>query len=127
MKQSISKISFAIMLALLLCTIASFHIKQQMLPRVRVSVPRDGIIRGLQYEGTILPISSLVNQDGHTGVYLLDYVDVAFGREAIVHYVEVTVTEVENGKFYSPELLPHQKYVVRSSRPLANGEKVNVT
>ena len=127
MKQSISKISFAVMLALLLCTIDSFHIEEQMLPRVRVSVPRDGILQGIKYEDTILPMSSLVNRDGHTGVYLLDYVDAAFGRETIVHYVEVTVGGVENGKFVSSDLLPHQKYVVRSSRPLKNGEKVNVT
>ena len=42
-----------------LVTIAAYHIEQLMMAKVTVSVPQDEIVRGVFYEGTVLPLSSL--------------------------------------------------------------------
>ena len=73
-KRVVKNTAFAALLVLTLCTIAAYHIEQLMMAKVTVSVPQDEIVRGVFYEGTVLPLSSLTMRDGNTGVYIIDYV-----------------------------------------------------
>ena len=118
MKPVILKVSFALLLVLALCTVASYHIERIMMAKVTVSLPQDGIVRGVSCEATVLPLSSLTMQDGNTGVYIIDYV------EGVVRFVPVTVQEQDQQNFSSGDLLDFREYVVSSNRPLKDGEEV---
>ena len=72
----------------------------------------------------MLPLSSLTMQDGNTGVYIIDYVEGAFGEEMVVRFVPVTVEEQDQENFSSGDLLDFREYVVSSNRPLKDGEEV---
>lgn len=124
MKRVVKNTAFAALLVLTLCTIAAYHIEQLMMAKVTVSVPQDEIVRGVFYEGTVLPLSSLTMQDGNTGVYIIDYVEGAFGEEMVVRFVPVTVQEQDQQNFSSGDLLDFREYVVSSNRPLKDGEEV---
>lgn len=124
MKPVILKVSFALLLVLALCTVASYHIERIMMAKVTVSLPQDGIVRGVPCEATVLPLSSLTMQDGNTGVYIIDYVEGAFGEEMVVRFVPVTVQEQDQQNFSSGDLLDFREYVVSSNRPLKDGEEV---
>ena len=124
MKRVVKNTAFAALLVLTLCTIAAYHIEQLMMAKVTVSVPQDEIVRGVLYEGTVLPLSSLTMQDGNTGVYIIDYVEGAFGEEMVVRFVPVTVQEQDQQNFSSGDLLDFREYVVSSNRPLKDGEEV---
>ena len=39
-------------------------------------------------------------QDGNTGVYIIDYVEGAFGEEMVVRFVPVTVEEQDQENFF---------------------------
>ena len=82
MKSVVRKSAFAVLLVLILCTIAAYHIEQLMMAKVTVSAPQDEIVRGTFCEGTVLPLSSLTMRDGSTGVYMIDYVEGVFGQES---------------------------------------------
>ena len=124
MKPVILKVSFALLLVLALCTVASYHIERIMMAKVTVSLPQDGIVRGVPCEATVLPLSSLTMQDGNTGVYIIDYVEGAFGEEMVVRFVPVTVQEQDQQNFSSGDLLDFREYVLSSNRPLKDGEEV---
>ena len=124
MKSVVRKAAFAVLLVLIVCTIASYHIEQLMMAKVTASVPQDEIVRGSFYEGTVLPLSSLTMRDGNTGVYIIDYVEGAFGEEMVVRFVPVTVEEQDQENFSSGDLLDFREYVVSSNRPLKDGEEV---
>lgn len=124
MKSVVRKAAFAVLLVLILCTIASYHIEQLMMAKVTVSVPQDEIVRGSFYEGTVLPLSSLTMRDGSTGVYIIDYVEGVFGQEMVARFVPVTVEEQDRENFSSGDLLDYREYVVSSNRPLKDGEEV---
>ena len=124
MKPVILKVSFALLLVLALCTVASYHIERIMMAKVTVSLPQDVIVRGVPCEATVLPLSSLTMQDGNTGVYIIDYVEGAFGEEMVVRFVPVTVQEQDQQNFSSGDLLDFREYVVSSNRPLKDGEEV---
>ena len=126
MKSVVRKISFAVLLVLVLCTIASYHIEQLMMAKVTVSVPQDEIVRGVFCEGTVLPLSSLTMRDGNTGVYIIDYVEGAFGEEMVARFVPVTVEAQDQRNFSSGDLFDFREYVVSSNRPLKEGEEVRV-
>ena len=125
MKRVVKNTAFAALLVLTLCTIAAYHIEQLMMAKVTVSVPQDEIVRGVFYEGTVLPLSSLTMRDGKTGVYIIDYVEGVFGREMVVRFVPVTVEEQDRENFSSGDLLDYREYVVSSNRPLKDGEEVS--
>ena len=125
MKPVILKVSFALLLVLALCTVGSYHIERIMMAKVTVSLPQDGIVRGVSCEATVLPLSSLTMQDGNTGVYIIDYVEGAFGEEMVVRFVPVTVQEQDQQNFSSSDLLDFREYVVDSNRPLKDGEEVS--
>lgn len=124
MKPVILKVSFALLLVLALCTVASYHIERIIMAKVTVSLPQDGIVRGVSCEATVLPLSSLTMQDGNTGVYIIDYVEGAFGEEMVVRFVPVTVQEQDQQNFSFGDLLDFREYVVSSNRPLKDGEEV---
>ena len=124
MNPVILKVSVALLLVLALCTIAAYHIEQLMMAKVTVSVPQDEIVRGTSCEGSVLPLSSLTMRDGNTGVYIIDYVDGAFGEEMVVRFVPGTVQEQAVQNFSSSDLLDFRDYVVDSNRPLKDGEEV---
>lgn len=124
MKSVVRKAAFAVLLVLILCTIAAYHIEQLMMAKVTASVPQDEIVRGSFYEGTVLPLSSLTMRDGNTGVYIIDYVEGAFGEEMVVRFVPVTVEEQDQENFSSGDLLDYREYVVSSNRSLKDGEEV---
>lgn len=124
MKPVILKVSFALLLVLALCTVGSYHIERIMMAKVTVSLPQDGIVRGASCEATVLPLSSLTMQDGNTGVYIIDYVEGAFGEEMVARFVPVTVQEQDQQNFSSGDLLDFREYVVSSNRPLKDGEEV---
>lgn len=124
MKRVVKNTAFAALLVLTLCTIAAYHIEQLMMAKVTVSVPQDEIVRGVFYEGTVLPLSSLTTRDGNTGVYIIDYVEGAFGEEMVARFVPVTVEEQDRENFSSGDLLDYREYVVSSNRPLKDGEEV---
>lgn len=127
MKSVVRKAAFAVLLVLIVCTIASYHIEQLMMAKVTASVPQDEIVRGSFYEGTVLPLSSLTMRDGNTGVYIIDYVEGAFGEEMVVRFVPVTVEEQDQENFSSGDLLDYREYVVSSNRSLKDGEEVAAT
>lgn len=116
--------AFAALLVLTLCTIAAYHIEQLMMAKVTVSVPQDEIVRGVFYEGTVLPLSSLTTRDGNTGVYMIDYVEGVFGQEMVARFVPVTVEAQDQRNFSSGDLFDFREYVVSSNRPLKDGEEV---
>lgn len=124
MKSVVRKAAFAVLLVLILCTIASYHIERIMMAKVTVSLPQDGIVRGVSCEATVLPLSSLTMQDGNTGVYIIDYVEGVFGQEMVARFVPVTVEEQDQENFSSGDLLDFREYVVSSNRPLKDGEEV---
>lgn len=124
MKSVVRKVSFAVLLVLILCTIAAYHIEQLMMAKVTASVPQDEIVRGVFYEGTVLPLSSLTMRDGNTGVYIIDYVEGAFGEEMVARFVPVTVEAQDQRNFSSGDLFDFREYVVSSNRPLKDGEEV---
>lgn len=124
MKSVVRKAAFAVLLVLIVCTIASYHIEQLMMAKVTASVPQDEIVRGSFYEGTVLPLSSLTMRDGNTGVYIIDYVERAFGEEMVVRFVPVTVEEQDQENFSSGDLVDYREYVVSSNRSLKDGEEV---
>ncbi len=124
MKSVVRKAAFAVLLVLIVCTIAAYHIEQLMMAKVTASVPQDEIVRGSFYEGTVLPLSSLTMRDGNTGVYIIDYVEGAFGEEMVVRFVPVTVEEQDQENFSSGDLLDYREYVVSSNRSLKDGEEV---
>lgn len=124
MKSVVRKVSFAVLLVLILCTIAAYHIEQLMMAKVTASVPQDEIVRGVFYEGTVLPLSSLTMRDGNTGVYIIDYVEGAFGEEMVARFVPVTVEARDQQNFSSGDLFDFREYVVSSNRPLKDGEEV---
>ncbi len=124
MKSVVRKVSFAVLLVLILCTIAAYHIEQLMMAKVTASVPQDEIVRGVFYEGTVLPLSSLTMRDGNTGVYIIDYVEGAFGEEMVARFVPVTVEAQDQQNFSSGDLFDFREYVVSSNRPLKDGEEV---
>lgn len=124
MKSVVRKAAFAVLLVLILCTIASYHIERIMMAKVTVSLPQDGIVRGVSCEATVLPLSSLTMQDGNTGVYIIDYVEGVFGQEMVARFVPVTVEEQDRENFSSGDLLDYREYVVSSNRPLKDGEEV---
>ena len=125
MKPVIRNVRFALLLDWALCTTATYHIARIMMPKVTVSLPQDGIVRGFPCEATVLPLSSLTMQDGNTGVYIIDYVEGAFGEEMVVRFVPVTVEEQDQENFFSGDLLDFREYVVSSNRPLKDGEEVS--
>ena len=122
MKSVVRKTAFAVLLVLILCTIAAYHIEQLMMAKVTVSVPQDE--RGTFCEGTVLPLSSLTMRDGNTGVYIIDYVEGVFGQEMVARFVPVTVEEQDRENFSSGDLLDYREYVVSSNRSLKDGEEV---
>lgn len=124
MKSVVRKVSFAVLLVLILCTIAAYHIEQLMMAKVTASVPQDEIVRGVFYEGTVLPLSSLTMRDGNTGVYIIDYVEGAFGEEMVARFVPVTVEAQDQQNFSSGDLFDFREYVVSSNRLLKDGEEV---
>ena len=124
MKRVVKNTAFAVLLVLTLCTIAAYHIEQLMMAKVTVSVPQDEIVRGVFYEGTVLPLSSLTMRDGNTGVYMIDYVEGVFGQEMVDRFVPVTVEEQDRENFSSGELFDFRWYVVSSNRLLKDGEEV---
>lgn len=124
MKRVVKNTAFAALLVLTLCTIAAYHIEQLMMAKVTVSVPQDEIVRGVFYEGTVLPLSSLTMRDGNTGVYMIDYVEGVFGQEMVARFVPVTVEEQDRENFSSGDLFDFREYVVSSNRPLKDGEEV---
>lgn len=124
MKSVVRKVSFAVLLVLILCTIAAYHIEQLMMAKVTASVPQDEIVRGVFYEGTVLPLSSLTMRDGNTGVYIIDYVEGAFGEEMVARFVPVTVEAQDQQNFSSGDLFDFREYVVSSNRSLKDGEEV---
>ena len=124
MKSVVRKVSFAVLLVLILCTIAAYHIEQLMMAKVTASVPQDEIVRGVFYEGTVLPLSSLTMRDGNTGVYIIDYVEGAFGEEMVARFVPVTVEAQDQRNFSSGDLFDFREYVVSSNRLLKDGEEV---
>lgn len=124
MKPVILKVSFALLLVLALCTVASYHIERIMMAKVTVSLPQDGIVQGVPCEATVLPLSSLTMRDGNTGVYIIDYVEGAFGEEMVARFVPVTVEAQDQQNFSSGDLLDFREYVVSSNRPLKDGEEV---
>ena len=124
MKSVVRKAAFAVLLVLIVCTIASYHIEQLMMAKVTASVPQDEIVRGSFYEGTVLPLSSLTMRDGNTGVYIIDYVEGAFGEEMVARFVPVTVEAQDQRNFSSGDLFDFREYVVSSNRPLKDGEEV---
>lgn len=124
MKRVVKNTAFAALLVLTLCTIAAYHIEQLMMAKVTVSVPQDEIVRGVFYEGTVLPLSSLTMRDGNTGVYIIDYVEGVFGQEMVARFVPVTVEEQDRENFSSGDLLDFREYVVSSNRLLKDGEEV---
>ena len=124
MKSVVRKAVFAVLLVLILCTIAAYHIEQLMMAKVTASVPQDEIVRGVFYEGTVLPLSSLTMRDGNTGVYIIDYVEGAFGEEMVARFVPVTVEAQDQRNFSSGDLFDFREYVVSSNRPLKDGEEV---
>lgn len=124
MKRVVKNTAFAALLVLTLCTIAAYHIEQLMMAKVTVSVPQDEIVRGVFYEGTVLPLSSLTMRDGNTGVYMIDYVEGVFGQEMVARFVPVTVEEQDRENFSSGDLLDFREYVVSSNRSLKDGEEV---
>ena len=124
MKRVVKNTAFAALLVLTLCTIAAYHIEQLMMAKVTVSVPQDEIVRGVFYEGTVLPLSSLTMRDGNTGVYMIDYVEGVFGQEMVARFVPVTVEEQDRENFSSGDLLDYREYVVSSNRLLKDGEEV---
>lgn len=124
MRSVVRKVSFAVLLVLILCTIAAYHIEQLMMAKVTASVPQDEIVRGVFYEGTVLPLSSLTMRDGNTGVYIIDYVEGAFGEEMVARFVPVTVEAQDQRNFSSGDLFDFREYVVSSNRPLKDGEEV---
>ena len=127
MKSVVRKVSFAVLLVLILCTIAAYHIEQLMMAKVTASVPQDEIVRGVFYEGTVLPLSSLTMRDGNTGVYIIDYVEGAFGEEMVARFVPVTVEAQDQQNFSSGDLFDFREYVVSSNRSLKDGEEVAAT
>ena len=124
MKRVVKNTAFAVLLVLTLCTIAAYHIEQLMMAKVTVSVPQDEIVRGVFYEGTVLPLSSLTMRDGNTGVYMIDYVEGEFGQEMVARFVPVTVEEQDRENFSSGDLFDFREYVVSSNRLLKDGEEV---
>lgn len=124
MKSVVRKVSFAVLLVLILCTIAAYHIEQLMMAKVTASVPQDEIVRGVFYEGTVLPLSSLTMRDGNTGVYMIDYVEGVFGQEMVARFVPVTVEAQDQQNFSSGDLFDFREYVVSSNRSLKDGEEV---
>lgn len=124
MKRVVKNTAFAALLVLTLCTIAAYHIEQLMMAKVTVSVPQDEIVRGVFYEGTVLPLSSLTMRDGNTGVYMIDYVEGVFGQEMVARFVPVTVEEQDRENFSSGDLFDFREYVVSSNRLLKDGEEV---
>ena len=124
MKRVVKNTAFAVLLVLILCTIAAYHIEQLMMAKVTVSVPQDEIVRGTFCEGTVLPLSSLTMRDGNTGVYMIDYVEGVFGQEMVARFVPVTVEEQDRENFSSGDLFDFREYVVSSNRPLKDGEEV---
>lgn len=124
MKRVVKNTAFAVLLVLTLCTIAAYHIEQLMMAKVTVSVPQDEIVRGVFYEGTVLPLSSLTMRDGNTGVYMIDYVEGVFGQEMVARFVPVTVEEQDRENFSSGDLFDFREYVVSSNRLLKDGEEV---
>ena len=124
MKSVVRKAAFAVLLVLIVCTIASYHIEQLMMAKVTASVPQDEIVRGSFYEGTVLPLSSLTMRDGNTGVYIIDYVEGAFGEEMVARFVPVTVEAQDQQNFSSGDLFDFREYVVSSNRSLKDGEEV---
>lgn len=124
MKRVVKNAAFAVLLVLTLCTIAAYHIEQLMMAKVTVSVPQDEIVRGVFYEGTVLPLSSLTMRDGNTGVYMIDYVEGVFGQEMVARFVPVTVEEQDRENFSSGDLFDFREYVVSSNRLLKDGEEV---
>ena len=93
MKRVVKNTAFAALLVLTLCTIAAYHIEQLMMAKVTVSVPQDEIVRGVFYEGTVLPLSSLTTRDGNTGVYMIDYVEGVIGQEMVDRFFTFKVEE----------------------------------
>ena len=124
MKRVVKNTAFAVLLVLTLCAIAAYHIEQLMMAKVTVSVPQDEIVRGVFYEGTVLPLSSLTMRDGNTGVYMIDYVEGVFGQEMVARFVPVTVEEQDRENFSSGDLFDFREYVVSSNRLLKDGEEV---
>ena len=124
MKRVVKNTAFAVLLVLTLCTIAAYHIEQLMMAKVTVSVPHDEIVRGVFYEGTVLPLSSLTMRDGNTGVYMIDYVEGVFGQEMVARFVPVTVEAQDQRNFSSGDLFDFREYVVSSNRLLKDGEEV---
>ena len=124
MKSVVRKVAFAVLLVLTLCTISAYHIEQLMMAKVTVSVPQDENVRGTFCEGTVLPLSSLTMRDGNTGVYIIDYVEGAFGEEMVARFVPVTVEAQDQRNFSSGDLFDFREYVVSSNRLLKDGEEV---
>ena len=124
MKRVVKNTAFAVLLVLILCTIAAYHIEQLMMAKVTVSVPQDEIVRGTFCEGTVLPLSSLTMRDGSTGVYMIDYVEGVFGQEMVARFVPVTVEAQDQRNFSSGDLFDFREYVVSSNRLLKDGEEV---
>ena len=124
MKSVVRKTAFAVLLVLILCTIAAYHIEQLMMAKVTVSVPQDEVVGGTFCEGAVLPLSSLTMRDGSTGVYMIDYVEGVFGQEMVARFVPVTVEERDRENFSSSDLFDFREYVVDSNRTLKDGEEV---
>ena len=124
MKSVVRKTAFAVLLVLILCTIAAYHIEQLMMAKVTVSVPQDEVVRGTFCEGAVLPLSSLTMRDGSTGVYMIDYVEGVFGQEMVARFVPVTVEAQDQRNFSSGGLFDFREYVVSSNRLLKDGEEV---
>ena len=59
-----------------------------------------------------------------TGVYIIDYVEGAFGEEMVARFVPVTVEAQDQRNFSSGDLFDFREYVVSSNRPLKDGEEV---
>ena len=124
MKSVVRKAAFAVLLVLILCTIAAYHIEQLMMAKVTVSVPQDEVVRGTFCDGAVLPLSSLTMRDGSTGVYMIDYVEGVVGQEMVARFVPVTVEAQDQRNFSSGDLFDFREYVVSSNRSLKDGEEV---
>ena len=62
-------------------------------------------------------------RDGNTGVYIIDYVEGAFGEEMVARFVPVTVEAQDQQNFSSGDLFDFREYVVSSNRSLKDGRR----
>ena len=116
-KTAVLRLTLSLLFLLILCTIASVYIQEWMLPQVRTVQVTEK-----------LPLSCIVESENGTTIICVVEREGVWGMETCAAEIRIAISGYSHGCaiLEEPLMSNHQTVVQYPSRPLVNGEIVEV-